>query len=294
MSNAVAHRLFQVLLFSGCMFGASTQATAKDCALDPPPQVSVGAYDPAAPFQNPVGWSLRASGDSGCVARLQVDLLDAAGSLLLQGPDGTGLRVVLSMDAAGTAPLAAAPQDFATLQLAAGQQTVLPLWILRAPGQWLSPGLYRATVRLTLLDSKGKTLDKRDVGLQANVSPTVRAQFGSLDSASGSNSARLDFGELAQGAVRSASLSVQANTGHAITLESAQRGQLVNRRFAQARIGYELRLNGSPVALSAAVAGVRIASPGKARHQIDVQIGPVERVLAGEYADDLLITITAQ
>jgi hypothetical protein len=33
---------------------------------------------------------------------------------------------------------------------------------------------------------------------------------------------------------------------------------------------------------------------GRIRYQFDAQIGAVERVLAGDYADDLLITITAQ
>jgi predicted RNA-binding protein with PUA domain len=42
------------------------------------------------------------------------------------------------------------------------------------------------------------------------------------------------------------------------------------------------------------VSDIRMATPGKVRHEIEVRIGLIERVLAGEYLDSLLVTVAAQ
>jgi hypothetical protein len=107
-------------------------------------------------------------------------------------------------------------------------------------------------------------------------------------------SRRLDFEELVQGATRSAGLVVQANSTYTIALESAQNGQLVNAKFPLMGLAYSLRLDGRPMSLGPNASDIRLATPGRVRHAIEARIGPVERVLAGEYVDSLLVTITAQ
>lgn len=267
-----------------------------DCVLDAPGLVLLNRYDPGTPA-SPESWSLGIRSrkpQDGCQARLQIEAPDSSGQLVLQGKDPAGLRILLARDASGSQPVNIAPQDLGSFALAAGEQAQLTLWALQAAGQWVEKGIYRSQVRISLLDAQGRTEDQRDVTFQVQVHPSVQARFGQASDALGVNSTRLDFGELVQGDRQRARLTVQSNSGYMITLRSSQRGRLVNRRFAQAQVPYLLRVDGRPVALGGSDAELEVARPGRQGHDLEIEIGMFERVLAGEYADTLLITITAQ
>lgn len=282
-------------LLLGVLLAVAPQARA-DCVLDAPGLVLLNRYDPSAP-SSPESWSLTIRSrkpKESCQARLQVEAPDSAGQLVLQGKDPAGLRILLSRDANGSQPVSVAPQDLGSFAIDAGEQTQLTLWALRGAGQWVEKGVYRSRVRVSLLDAQGKTQDQRNIDFQAQVHPSVQAQFGQASGAAGLNSTRMDFGELVQGDRQQAKLTVQSNSGYMITLHSTQRGRLVNRRFAQAQVPYLLRVDGKPIALGSSDAELEVARPGRQGHEIEVEIGMFERVLAGEYADTLLITITAQ
>ena len=285
----------QALLLGAVMLSSASQARA-DCVLDAPGLVLLSRYDPSAP-SSPESWSLTIRSrkpNEGCQARLQIEAPDSAGQLLLQGKDLAGLRILLSRNASGSQPVSIAPQDLGAFELGPGEQTQLTLWALRGTGQWVEKGVYRNRVRVSLLDAQGKTEDQRDIDFQAQVHPSVQAQFGQTSGAGDLNSTRMEFGELVQGARQQARLTVQSNSSYMITLHSSQRGRLVNRRFAQAQVPYLLRFDGRPLALGASDAELEVTRPGRQGHDIEVEIGMFERVLAGEYADTLLITITAQ
>jgi hypothetical protein len=274
--------------------GCGAQAASAQCLLDLPNQVQLGRYDPGALAQSPVGWRLRVSTPTACAATLQVEALDDVGRLVLQGPDAAGLQVVLTQVAGGGTPINASPQDLGSFQITTPQQITVEMWALRPPGQWLAPGQYRGRVRVILMDNAGNALKKRELDFFTDVNASVQLHWDNFSTGAGSRSTRLDFGELVKGAVRSASLVVHANTPHAIALESAQGGQLINSKFPQSGLGYALRLNGRPISLGANPSDILVAHSGKIRHDLEVQIGPVERVLAGEYVDSLLVTISAQ
>ncbi|MDD2729945.1 hypothetical protein [Malikia sp.] len=281
-----------------CCAGAlHAPAAMADCMLEIPATVVLGRYDPAATQATPESWQLTVRSrnpKTGCRARLQVETADQTSNLLSLGNDPTGLRVTLSQDAAGRQAIPVAPQDMTSVQLDLDRQASMVLWATRGTGQWISPGLYRGSLRLTLLDEQGQTLDRRDVEFKSMIHSVVHAQFGQSNSASGLNSTRLDFGELRQGARRSAALAVQANTGYTITLSSANGGRLVHNSLAQGRVAYQLRLDGRPVALNQPIAGLSANRPGRQSHDIEVEIGSMQQVLAGEYRDSLLITISGQ
>lgn len=281
-----------------CGVGAlQAPAALAECLLDAPAMLMLGRYDPGAAQALPVSWQLTVKPrhpKAGCRARLQAEATDQAGHLLLLGNDPAGLRVALAQDASGRQALAVAPQDLASFQLEPDQQTQLVLWAVRSPGQWIDPGLYRASLHLSLLDEQGRTLERREVDFQSIVPPLVQAQFGQVSSAAGISLTRLDFGELRQGASRRATLSVQANTGYTITLGSANSGRLVHSSQSREQIGYQLRLDGRPVALNQSLAGLSAIRSGRQQHEIEVEIGPMQQVLAGEYRDSLLITISGQ
>jgi hypothetical protein len=139
-------------------------------------------------------------------------------------------------------------------------------------------------------------MDDRETLLISSVRASARLAFGagSASGGQGAGVARLDFGELRQGARRSTNLEVLSNTGHTLSLASSGRGRLVNRSHPSSSIPWDLSINGQPVALTSGHATLPLTMRGQVLHRIEAQIGAVERVLAGEYADNLLITVTAQ
>ena len=284
-------------LLSCGLWCADAQATPENCMLDAPAMVVLGHYDPSAAQPTPVGWNLAVRTRNpkvGCRAHLQMEVPDSASNLVLQGTDPAGLRLSLSQDAGGNLPVIVAPQEIGSFDLEPGGQAQFTFWAWRGAGQWVSPGLYRGTARLNLFDDQGRTLDRRDVDFQTVLNAVVRAGFGKFNVQSGLNSSRLAFGELTQGATRHAMLAVQSNTAYTITLSSAQQGRLVNRNFPSASIAYLLRIDGVQLPLTQTDASLNVMRRGQQNHDIEVEIGPVQRVIAGEYADNLLITISAQ
>lgn len=268
---------------------AAGPGTSLACAFVVPGTWSLAGYDPAQASVRSESQAIRVQAGKGCQAWLRMEWPGAAGDLPLSGPGKTSLRVVLSTDPGGASLLQPAPQDAGLIQLAESRETSFHLWARPLPGQWIEPGTYSAVLRMSLVGVSG-VLAERELPVSITVRAAVRASF----AGSGGKVARLDFGELAQGLQRSVGLDVQANTGHRLTLESSQRGRLVNKRFSQSAISYRLRVAGVLVSAEASGAGLSIPSAGQARHRIEVEIGPVEKVLAGDYEDDLLITITAQ
>jgi hypothetical protein len=171
----------------------------------------------------------------------------------------------------------------------------LVFWLRSDAKQWVAAGAYRQNLRLILSKPTGETMDERDVTLSGSVRATARLAFGAGSAGSGAISlARLDFGELRQASMRSTSFEVLANTAHTLSLSSAGRGRLVNRLHPSSSIPWDLRINGQPIVLTSGQAVLALNVQGQALHRLEAQIGAIEKVLAGEYADDVLITITAQ
>lgn len=273
-----------------------THAQAQDCVIDSPPAVVLPFYDPtAAPAA--VAWQIKLRGIRGCEARLQIENLDTPGRIALEGgSSGERLQTSLSTQATGGTPVPPAPAEIGTFRLAAGQETTLVLWLRADATQWTGAGLYQRPLVVRIVRAGGETLDLRETRIVSDVRATARARFGTLsDTGSGGSSvARLDFGELQQGAQRSATLEVLANTAHTLSLASTGRARLVNRQNPASSIAWNLRINGQPVALASGNTVLPFQARGRIRYQFEAQIGAIERVLAGDYADDLLITITAQ
>lgn len=272
------------------------QAHAQDCVIDSPAAVTLPFYDPtSAPAA--LAWQIKLRGIRGCEAHLQIENIDAPGRIaLVGGSSGESLQTSLFTQASGGAPVPPTPSEIATFKLAAGQESTVLLWLRAESTQWVSAGLYQRALGVRIVRANGETLDYRESRIVNDVRATARARFGAVsDSGSGgSNVARLDFGELQQGAQRSATLEVLANTAHTLSLASTGRGRLVNRQNPSSSIDWSLRINGQPVALASGNTVLPFLARGRIRYQFDAQIGTVEKVLAGDYADDLLITITAQ
>lgn len=258
------------------------------------PPSAIQTYDPSANFRIPTAAVLRVRAITDCTVRLQIDRLDGLGELRLTGVDPAALRVQLSQDASGTAPLQATPFDTASWTLLAGQTVAYSIWISPLPQQWVSAGLYQSPLRFRLLDSNGSTLDQRDWLLSMQAQATAKVSFTGM----GARVARLDFGEISANARRSAGLDVWANSGYQIKLSSQNRGFMQNKQASVAgrdsQIPYSVNLAGQNLSLASGDASLQSQGNGNLRYQLDVTLGEVQRLLAGEYADDLLITVIAQ
>lgn len=270
--------------------GLCQVALAQDCVLDSPSTVMMPRYYPTMP-PAAVAWPLKLRGIRGCQARLLLENLDAPGRVSLEGDSANErLQVNLSTQASGGTPVPVAPTELATLTLAAGQETTVLLWLRPDATQWVNAGLYQRELVVRLVLPTGGMLDYRETRLVSDVQATARAQFGS----NGNSVARLEFDELQQDARRSATLEVLANTAHTLTLASTGKGRLINRQNPGSSIPWVLRINGQAVPLASGSTSLPFSSRGRVRYLFEAQIGSIERVLAGNYADDLLITITAQ
>lgn len=276
------------------MFVFANITYADTCQIDVPSQVVLSNYDPSinAPAQH--AFTVRIRAVTACRARLQVDRLDGVGSVKLVGSGSAGLRVRLAQDMQFVVPLQASPNDLASWNLTAGQIVTYVIWMSPIAQQWVNAGSYQVPMQLRLVNSTGSTLDQRDVAIVMKSEATTKIAF----SGTGSRSARLDFGELSSGARRSTALDAWANTPYRVTLSSLNRGYLqntsVSKNVADSKIAYNARLNGVPISLSVGFASLMIQNLGQTRHQLDVDIAAVQRLLAGEYRDDLLITVAAQ
>lgn len=273
----------------------SSVAWAQDCVLESPPSVSLPFYDPTE-ATGAVAWPIKVRGLRGCEARLQIENLDSNGRLsLLSTASADRLLANIATQPQGGSPVPAAPSDATTLTLAPGQEKTLLFWIKADAKQWVSVGPYQQAFRLRLLRATGETLDDRETLVLASVRASARISFGagSTGAGQGAGVARLDFGELRQGARRSTSLEVLSNTAHSLSLASSGRGQLVNRGHPSS-IPWTLVINGQAVSLTQGQAALPLTARGQVLYRIDASIGAIEQVLAGEYADDLLITVTAQ
>lgn len=291
-------RLKAVFLAVCWLMAATWQAhaQAQDCVIESPPVVVLPSYDPTKPTAA-LAWQIKLRGVRGCQANLQIENLDAPGRLKLAGGSSNEqLQTSIFTQASGGSPVPQAPDEVGRFKLSAGQETTVLLWLRADATQWVGAGLYQQTLGVRITRPNGSTLDFHETRVISDVKATARARFGAIsDSGSGGSSvARLDFGELQQGAQRSATLEVLANTAHTLSLTSTGRGQLTNRQNPSSSIAWNLRVNGQPVTLSSGKADLPFTARGRIRYQFDAQIGRVEKVLAGDYADDMLITITAQ
>lgn len=288
------------IVFKGCqvlvltfILSMACESYADTCQLDAPSQVKLPSYDPSTSYRSQYAFIFRVRAVTNCSVRLQIGRLDAVGEIKLVGVDIGGLRIGLSQDAAATIALQAFPNDLASWNLAAGQVVTYTIWMSPLTQQWALAGNYQTPLNLRLINAAGATLDEREIAIVAKAEAVSNVTF----AGSGGRVARLDFGEISAGAKRTAVLNIRANTPYRIALTSQNNGYLQNVRLkdmADTKIAYTVRLSGQPLPLGAGTASVTVQNYGQTRHQFEVELGGVYRLLAGEYADDLLITVTAQ
>ncbi len=241
-------------------------------ALTAGPSVNTGSYDRQL-----------ASGGS----RLNYQLYTTSGlNYVLKGPPSAMATEVISGSMTG------------------GSGAVIPLSFILyiPPNQIAPPGNYTDQVTIGIYRSYSDTrapLDTRTITITAVVVPAAILSLVPTGSGfNGSTSQSLNFGALAQGKSLGCDLLVRKNTSCSVTLSSLNNGvmRLIPSPTAD-QVPYVCTVNGSPLNLATPALMTLPAavspSPDGNRLPISVTIGSLEDVPAGDYRDEITITIVA-
>lgn len=171
-------------------------------------------------------------------------------------------------------------------------------------GQLVPPGYYWDQVTLSLyhLDSYGNVvgiLDSQTVLVRAGVRGSIQASIiaGGVQTPLAGALATVNFGTLYAGATGSFEVDVSGNSGYTLTIQSQNGGQMLNTATPGGGGGGGIRYSLSMDGRTLNPAGGNTLSYNTLstldRHQFLVTIGDVTHVLAGNYSDSLLVTVTA-
>lgn len=169
----------------------------------------------------------------------------------------------------------------ARTDLVEGRTISFPFYSLDA-GQFVEPGEYRHTLRITI--------GERVVSMPVIVSvePTMRFEG---DSRGGTQS--LDLGDISNGARASSDFFFRTNSAMAITLVSDNHGTLQHERGKQfGRIPYAASISGRSVDLSSGSDTIDIAFVGTSIQsgRLEVEVPPSPHQYAGRYRDVITLS----
>lgn len=201
------------------------------------------------------------------------------------------------------APTTATANNVISGNATGGNGQVIPLsFILFVPtGQGVPPGTYTDTVIIgvystytggTLLTSKTITIT---VVVPATAVLSIVPTSGSFSS---STSQTLDFGQLANAQVKSCDLLIKKNTTCTVAFTSANLGVLKMIPTPTAdQIPYSCKVNGTTLNLSS-TANVKLPTgvspaPDGTRLPVVVTMGDPSGATAGNYQDQITVTVTA-
>jgi spore coat protein U-like protein len=182
--------------------------------------------------------------------------------------------------------------------------TVIPLafTLFIPPGQLVLPGSYSDTVSIRIYhnyDDNGAPMDSRTITLTAFVIPAaILSLVPTGSSFSGGTSHNLNFGTLSLGQMLGCDLLIRKNTSCSVTLNSVNNGvmKLIPTPTAD-EVTYSCTVNGNLLNFATPAQfslppGVSPAPDGN-RLPINVTIGDPSGAAAGDYQDQIIITLVA-
>jgi hypothetical protein len=156
-------------------------------------------------------------------------------------------------------------------------------------------GDYRDSVTFTLYratgSQPGRVMDTQNVQVRARVRSAASATViidGVRQALSGARGT-LDFGSLSNGATRGFSLEVTGNSSYSVTLESENGGAFAGPQGST--VPYTLAVDGRSVS-NARTVNLSFGA-NQTQHQVTVTVGEVGRALAGNYQDNLILTVSS-
>lgn len=240
-----------------------------------------------------------AAGPSANTGGYQRQLVCGAHRLNYQLYTSSALNYVLK------APPAALATDVVSGWTPGGRGTVVPLTftLYVPPGQLVPPGTYTDQVAISVYERWNDTappMDSRTVTITVVVVPTAAlAVVPSGAGFTGSSRQHLHFGNLQAGQRLGCDLLVRRNTACDVTFSSLHGGVMrLLPTPTDDRVPYTCTVNGLPLNLSAAArvnlpAGLSPSLDGN-RLPVVVTIGDLGDAAAGDYQDEITITVAAR
>jgi spore coat protein U-like protein len=175
--------------------------------------------------------------------------------------------------------------------------------------QILSPGSYREAVKVRLYsglsalgakstpeEEKDLIIEEKDLIISATVKESVYLTLAGVNAAK-----ELDFGTFADGATKDVVLSVRSNTNYDIDLESRFKGHIRNIRNLRStasvdNVDYRATIDGSANLVANGSGSLKDRSASTdirgAAHTMRITLGDPADKHAGDYEDELTITVT--
>jgi len=171
--------------------------------------------------------------------------------------------------------------------------------------QTVSAGAYSDQLTFNIYElvdgQPGRLHDTQTVAVRASVGSSIRSTLivGGVQGSLAGRVATLDFGELRTGQSLPFELQIDGNTPYQVTLASENLGRLagtdtVNR---ESRIAYTVTMDGRGATLASPLTMPVVAPSDYGRssnaHAFQVQIGDISQAIAGRYADNITVTVSA-
>ncbi len=200
------------------------------------------------------------------------------------------------------ADLPAAQDDTVLRGTVNARQATTFQYYLMIPGhQATSPGTYRDRIEISVYSEFGglpQLTATQSVDVVLTVTPEINLQILSGGGpGSGPDIHSVDFGELQTGEQVKLRMKINSNVAFEIIVSSENGGEFRHIAQPQASIPYTVRVGNSTAAdwrRPVSLAGLPTSGSRVSFLPLTIKVGPVEKSLAGEYRDRLLLTIRAQ
>jgi len=269
-------------------------ALACDGKLDVGSRLVATGYSPFDPAdkQNIIRISVENTSEQSCRFGIGFDYSATGGKL------GDELSYQLSYK--GSSLLGSPVNDSSPdlrLDVEAGVRRTLDLKFVVSKGQFVRPGDYEDSIKVSLFSKSDKNfteLSKQDVVLVQKVAPDF-----SISIAGAGQKTTLDFGVLTQGATRDVKLSTRSNTDYKLTVASDNNGKLRLTPPVSGKdwtVDYDAKLGSSTLNLERdkwSTSALAVDKGGLVEHNLEVTIGSTDAKRAGTYKDVLTIVIEA-
>jgi len=306
-------RRFRLALIGVLLGGSIPQIAMARCdvSLDAPGQVRFQGgggtgYEAFDASRHETEFVLTVSNSGTAVCNGLISLQRAVSTTIgLAGPAGQTLAYVVAPPGSLSTIVdnqfdAGRPPNAIAVTVPPGESRIQRLSLTVAPQQVVPSGDYGDTVLVRLIDSSDLELSaERSLQLTSNVRSTMSillfASSFSGSSTAGTRNYRMDFGALQAGEQSSVTVLVQANDEYALRFSSANRGAMTHSTLGSSQsIPYTATIGGRELNLSTGETIFSVASSTSlsgASQQLNVRIGEVGPARAGNYQDELTITV---
>lgn len=181
----------------------------------------------------------------------------------------------------------------------------LEVYAVIAPGQMEPAGGYSDQLTFSVYElvggQPGRLHDSVSVAVRTEVGSAMQASLivGGVRGLLAGRIATLDFGEMETGKTLPFELEIDGNSPYRVTLASENGGVMAGTEVGNrdSRVGYTVSMDGREVTLAGPLT-MGLAAPSSSgrsstQHAFQIRLGDVSRALAGRYADNLTVTVTA-